>query len=367
MTPAFSAFLDFLRILAAGAVFASHAALYWNDGPNESLQGWAHDGVIAFFVLSGYLVSYSAFTRDRGFASYALARAARIYSVALPALVLTLGLDYLGQQIRPDLYRHYVYEGALYYFPFFLLFGSDLWFISETAFSNVPFWSLCYEVWYYVLFGVVAFGRGRARLALAALVLLIMGPKLWLLLPLWALGSWILRLHGRMRIGPAPARLLFLAALAGLAALKYWRIDDALDGWLDQALGGFASHRLRYSQWFLGDYLVGGCIGLAIFAARDAGFRWFGRPAAKGALSQAASYTFTLYLLHYPMLLFLSAALGHEPGSPVSLGLLVALTLVAVIAVAPFTEHRKDAYRQALLLLLAPLAALHARRQPAGE
>jgi peptidoglycan/LPS O-acetylase OafA/YrhL len=323
--------------------------------------------VIAFFVLSGYLVTYSALERERSAAGYALARAARIYSVALPALVLTLALDYAGQAIRPQLYRDYLYEGAIYYFPFFLLFLSDIWFLSETAFSNVPFWSLCYEVWYYVLFGVVAFAGGRTRLVLAGIVLLIMGPKLWLLLPLWALGSLILRLHGRMRLGMGAARILLLLALAAFAALKLWRIDDALDGWMDAALGGFPEDRLRYSKWFLGDYLVGACFGLAIFAARDAGLGLLGRPAARRTLSEAASYTFTLYLLHYPLLLFFSVALRHDKASAFSLVLLVCATLAAVVLIARFTEHRKDVFRRAILALASPFAAAQGRRGAASE
>lgn len=363
MNPAFSGTLDLLRILAAGVVFASHAALY-GPGPHDHLQGWAHDGVIAFFVLSGYLVTYSATQREREWAAYALARAARIYSVALPALALTLALDSAGQLMRPELYRTYQYDNALLYFPFFLLFGSDLWFVTEHAFSNVPFWSLCYEVWYYALFGAVAFARGRLRLALVGLILLIMGPRLWLLLPLWALGSWLYRLHGRVRLEATRARALLLAAVAGYGALKTWGLDAALDSRVDAALGGVPQDWLRYSQWFLGDYLVGAAIGLAIFAARDAQVPWLGAPATRRRLGQAASYTFTLYALHYPLLLFFSILFRHEPESTAGLLLLVAATLAVVVAVAPFTEHRKDAFRRAIMAGLAPFIAL---RRPAAD
>ena len=352
MNPGYSGFLDLLRILAAATVFVSHAALY-RTGPNLTLQSWAHDGVVAFFVLSGYLISWSAAERERTLSRYALARAARIYSVALPALAITLALDYAGQLMQPELYAHYLYERPFLYFPFFALFASDLWFLAETAFSNVPFWSLCYEVWYYVLFGVLAFRAGSARLALAALVLLIMGPKLWLLLPLWALGSWIYRLHRGRRLGEQQARLLFAIGVAAFAALKFWRLDDALDAALDAAVGGFAARNLRYSQWFLGDYLVGGAIGLAIFAARDANFGWLGGP-PKRLLARAASYTFTLYLLHYPLLLFFSVAFGQERGSASGVALLIVATLAAVAAIAPLTEHRKDAFRRAILAVTAP-------------
>lgn len=356
MNPAFSGFLDLLRILAAGAVFASHAAIY-GAGPRSALQAWAHDGVIAFFVLSGYLITWSALERDRCLSGFVYARAGRIYSVALPALLITLALDFAGQAMRPDLYAQYQYDRPILYFAFFLAFASDLWFLSETAFSNVPFWSLCYEVWYYALFGVLAFCAGWARWALALVILLVMGPKLWLLLPLWALGSWLCLQHRRTQLAPTHARALLLLATTSFAALKLSGLDGVVDAWVAAALDGFPGRHLRYSQWFAGDYLVGGTIALAIFSARDADLGWLSRPRLKRALSAAASCTFTLYLLHFPLLLFFSVLFRHERGdSPLSLAAMVAATLAFVVAVAPFTEHRKDVFRRAIQAALSPIA-----------
>ncbi len=38
---------------------------------------------------------------------------------------------------------------------------NEVWFISITSFSNVPYWSICYEMWYYVGFALIVFLPGR--------------------------------------------------------------------------------------------------------------------------------------------------------------------------------------------------------------
>ena len=46
-----------------------------------------------------------------------------------------------------------------------LLLLNEVWFVSITSFSNVPYWSICYEMWYYVAFGLVMFLPRRIGLA----------------------------------------------------------------------------------------------------------------------------------------------------------------------------------------------------------
>jgi len=53
---------------------------------------YAHSAVIVFFVLSGFLISLAA-QRDGSMTEYLLNRASRIYSVALPAMLLTWAVD----------------------------------------------------------------------------------------------------------------------------------------------------------------------------------------------------------------------------------------------------------------------------------
>jgi peptidoglycan/LPS O-acetylase OafA/YrhL len=105
LSRATSLYLDVWRLLAAMTVFVGHVSgkrltggFLWQFGP------YMGQAVTVFFVLSGFVVSYAT-ARQAGTArSYALSRLARVYSVALPALILTFALDAIGRSVRPDLY-----------------------------------------------------------------------------------------------------------------------------------------------------------------------------------------------------------------------------------------------------------------------
>jgi len=339
----FSVYLDAVRVTAALVVFGAHATSPEFLTGVPWLQEFAHDAVITFFVLSGYVIAHTAATRDRGLGAYGVNRSARIYSVALPAVLLVPVLDQIAMDWRPDLYgRQYQYEALWLYVPFFLVFATDLWFLAEDAFSNVPYWSLCYEVWYYVLFAAVFFLRGARRIAAVGAVLLIMGPRLWLLLPLWAAGAWAALSVPRV---PAP-RLAFVLSLMGLAAMKATGLDTAADGWVNGLLGGWPESHLRYSKYFLGDWLIGTLILTNILAARTCGFHGLARGPVRRPIVAVASISFTIYLFHVPLLKFFTAALDHDPASVESWTVLMVAVGVTLIGLGLATERQKRHVRR---------------------
>src|ERR1700761_1583770 len=95
-----SLYLDVVRIAAALLVFLAHFAepwasgkLFWQIGPFNG------DAVIVFFVLSGFVIAHATTQNERSAAVYFVNRASRMYSVAVPAIVLTLACDFVGQQL----------------------------------------------------------------------------------------------------------------------------------------------------------------------------------------------------------------------------------------------------------------------------
>ena len=289
----------------------------------------AHSAVVVFFVISGYVIA-SAARRDGSAAGYAVSRAARIYSVALPALALTFILDVATGNTS---YQH---AQPWKYLPLFLGFATDWWFLTENAFSNVPYWSLSYEVWYYVIFGIALFAHGWWRWLLIGLVLALIGPRQWLLLPVWLLG---VALHRAPRV-PRP-RWILAAALLGGVVLHASGLDAALNGRVNDILGGFPGTHLRYSQYFVGDYLFAALVAVAIVAARDAelGFlaRW------RGPIAAAASVSFSMYLMHYPLFVAFASVF---PGNNWVIGL---GTLACVVAFGILFERNKAVARRLLL------------------
>jgi peptidoglycan/LPS O-acetylase OafA/YrhL len=354
MKPSLSAFLDLTRILAALTVFLDHlSAPQYGGALLHVFTKMGHSAVIVFFVLSGFVIAW-AVRRDGSPRDYALSRAARIYSVALPALVLTWTIDNFLIQYHPGALNTIYQHMAIWkYLPLFLTFSTDFWFLAEDALSNIPYWSLCYEVWYYVVFGALVFARGAWRWIIVIACLLIMGPRLWLLWPVWLAGAF---LH---RLPPLPvsrSRLLLFLSLAALVAVKASGIEEMLNDALDRITGGFAGSHLRYSQFFAGDYLVAATVVAAIHAARGAELALLAR--LRRPLAALASITFSMYLIHFPLFLFFGALF---PGQVLVIGLLS----LAVITAFGIVFERNKALLRRVLAALWPMRPAY--RQVAGR
>jgi peptidoglycan/LPS O-acetylase OafA/YrhL len=357
MTRSQSIHLDLLRGMAALTVFASHAVVLLGV-PGALRPDAGHDAVIVFFVLSGFVIAHVAANRERDWRDFAVSRIARIYSVAVPALLLTLAIDlFLTGHGETTWSRGYQLAQPWKYLPFFLLFLTDIWFLGETAFSNLPFWSLCYEVWYYAAFAAATWLTGRWRLAALLAIAAVVGPRLWLLFPIWLLGVAVCRGQALRPLSPLHARLLLVASGALIVVWLAAGATAALDAWIDRATMGWVNAHLRQSRYFLGDWLLGLIVAVHVWAARDAAID-YGRLARPIALVAGAS--FTLYAAHYPLLGFWRHLL---PGWPLAV---VAAALGSVLLLSLVTERRKPALQRWLRRRLgrAPLSPLPAA---AGE
>jgi peptidoglycan/LPS O-acetylase OafA/YrhL len=115
-----SVYLDLIRFLAGLAVLLGHASYARFRG--EWLQGIGflkHDAVIVFFVLSGYVIAYVATHKEDDIIDYSISRFARLYSVVLPALLLTVFLDNWGALLDPQRYSGYAYDMTTLWLGFF--------------------------------------------------------------------------------------------------------------------------------------------------------------------------------------------------------------------------------------------------------
>ncbi len=101
-----SLLLDVLRFSLCLLVLAGHMSQGWFGGGWPNMMPLADGAVPGFFVLSGFVIRYVTRTRERDGRRYFASRASRIYSVVLPAIVLTAVLDALTRRIDPVLYRY---------------------------------------------------------------------------------------------------------------------------------------------------------------------------------------------------------------------------------------------------------------------
>ena len=214
--------LDLLRFTAALTVFLHHANWLHLDGGALSWfrRDVGHSAVVIFFVLSGYVIA--ATLRPGATAlDYAIKRASRIYSVAVPAVLLTMAID-LGCQHwgvptpAPAYQLHHPlpYAGA----------GADVRRRSLDAGRAAILEPavLVAELRGLVLRGVrrVRLRPGRLALGGAAARAAIMGPKLWFLFPIWIGGVVVLRAQRRWTLAQGPARAVAIGAVLTILALE---------------------------------------------------------------------------------------------------------------------------------------------------
>lgn len=334
-----SLYLDLLRFGAATVVLLTHACpvLF----PSLKLPWPGHSAVVVFFVLSGFVIAHATNRADLRPAEYANHRAARILSVTIPALILSGFVTAMVADRPLDPFEDMIggpVERATQLL-LSLLFLGQAWALDVFPPLNGPYWSLNYEVWYYVLFGIWCYGRGWARVLLLLVTALIVGPGVLLLLPIWVLGA-VLYWH-RPTFRP-PIALLLFGASAVLAVLTVGSgIGLQARGvlWLHwpEAMRG-----LHGANQFVGDWILALLVALNIAAAGSLGrfgapLEWLARP-----IRAAAGCTFSIYLYHYPLLVLAVLVLGLR--SWVAL----AAVAVAIVLLARVTEHQVGAVRRLL-------------------
>jgi peptidoglycan/LPS O-acetylase OafA/YrhL len=354
MTPALSVWLDLCRVLAALAVYLGHSVAI-GVAPGAMSTTWhrsADDAVTAFFVISGLVIAHTTRQLNDKAGPYALARLSRVYSVAIPAVLLALAVDLLGMRFDPGQYSpEWQYPKVWLFLPFHWLFLGETWFGAIQPFSMAPYWSLGYEVWYYLLFGCVVFMRGRARWVAVVLVLAIMGPRIVLLLPIWWLGVLLYRHMDRLRPGVWVAHLLMVVAVLAYLAFFLTGLRDLTDAASNGLYARFSELLPRpfdpgSTVHVLSDYVMAVLFVMFVVGCAHSEWRW--PRGAETVIRRLAGYTFSFYLIHFTLLVFARAVGVHNPGWGG-----YALLLLAVLAVTwmlgQVGEQRRRWYRDAMV------------------
>lgn len=300
-----SLLISLLRGLAAIEVAAAHLragffpGLRTMDDPAlwyqalAFLTGFAHQAVVVFFLISGWLVGGSLLNKlgqPHAIKAYAIDRVTRLWTVLLPTFVLILASGIVTGVIdphAPDFSRANDYSFTALVGN---LFGLQTILVPEFG-GNFPLWSLSNETWYYVMFPLlvmcVAAGSGM-RQGLAAAVLLLVG----MLLPLdmvvyftiWLLGAGFSRV--RVECG-APLRALLLVVL--LIASVVFRLKGSND---DMVIASFPQDLLLSVLFLL--FLSSTVNPL------PADKRFVGP--LRRVVVFFSNFSFTLYVVHIPVL-----------------------------------------------------------------
>jgi peptidoglycan/LPS O-acetylase OafA/YrhL len=216
------------------------------------------------------------------------------------------------------------------------VFLGESWTIRVLPGSDVPYWSLNYEAWYYVLFAAVIFLRGRPRIAAVIVAALLAGPRILFLLPVWLMGvtAWRWRAELPDRLG----RPLVVVCLAGFIALEalggerlFWHPSS---GWLPPDFSAY-------------DFVLGALVALFIIGLANVQL-----PMPKARFERLvrglAGTSFGLYLLHYPLLNFFGTVVPGPPDGALRRVLVFGLALGGALGLASLIEPRKASLKAQL-------------------
>lgn len=356
MNRAFSLYLDLIRFGAACLVYIYHSNQRWLVKEPLWFSDYGHSSVIVFFVLSGFVIAYVTDTKENEWTRYAASRLSRVYSVVLPTLLLTLLLDGIGRQLRLDSYSYPIDQIPVRLLASLLMLN-ETWFISITMFSNVPYWSITYEFWYYLLFGVISFLPRRQALWLAVVIFALLGPKLLLLAPIWYAGVLLYRCKSCEQMPLRQAWTLTLGSTALIVLAHGFGLFNAMHLGFAELVGPVAYRELTFSKFFIADYLL-----CALVVCNFAGVRrlcrdthldieWLEHP-----VRFVAGFTFTLYLMHQPLFLFWGSVLRGDPRTLWPWLCVTVLTFASVWLLGLFTENKRHLLRQWILRQLQTLA-----------
>ncbi len=342
LSSGFSLFLDLVRILSAVVVVCVHlsqADLLGLDFEFASQMGRA--AVMLFFVLSGFVIAYSMARSQPTLEQYLMSRASRIYSVALPVLLLAFCIVALiGEIPSPVLQNYYQVEKAYVYIPIHLVFAGEWWNINEKPPWLEPYWSLSYEVWFYIIFAIWFYLQGVLRWVTGIACCLLIGPKILMMMPIWMMGLACYDLCQRCYVTPAKAVMGFLFSWCLIISLLLFEFPLLIRR-LVEASWILPEIPLGTAVWIGSDYILGLLIAVQFLCAYY--LPWTQLIRFSSLIRRAASYTFTLYLSHVIVIGLWIYYWGDSVINPLfePVGIVVSI-VVATFALGQFTEHRRS-------------------------
>jgi peptidoglycan/LPS O-acetylase OafA/YrhL len=330
-------------------------------------------GVDVFFVISGFLIT-GLLLRERertgriGFVQFYARRARRLLPAAVVTLVVTLvvALNVVAPLDRPGVGLDAAAAAASIANLRFALEAGDYFAVVSTPSPFLHFWSLAVEEQFYLVWPALIFvvARGRhsvRRLAVALGVIvtasLAAGIVITDLAPNWAFYSlptraWELGLGGLVAVGAA-----VLARIPGPIV--------GVVGWLGLASVAFATLTFDSSLPYPGSAALLPTLGAAAMIA--GGSRAFGPGRLLGIapLRYLGRISYSLYLVHWPILVLAPLALPVEPTELTRLALVGLSIGVAVLSWAlvetpfrtglPWLAHRP---RKTLTIAMSAILAV---------
>jgi peptidoglycan/LPS O-acetylase OafA/YrhL len=338
MDKGYSLYLDVLRFSAAMVVFFSHVASQdLTDGFLWQFKAYGQTAVMIFFVMSGYVIGFVTHKKEKSIRDYSVARLSRLWSIIIPALLLTAVCDYIGLQVNPALYTDSAWsypEGSQvvnYVLSFFLV--QNLWDMNLNPGINGPFWSLTYEWIYYILFGLFYFFKSRIKWLFISLIIVISGPSIVLLFPIWLLGYALFKLELKNKIIFEQSYFKALVSLVAILLIiivgPEFRSIGTSVSWMSRTniFGDYFDASMFIIHLYFSPHIIN--IIKPVLFKYERLIRW------------SASLTFALYLFHRPIIQLIAALYDGAQDNMFYRIIMIVITFTIVATIGRWCELKK--------------------------
>ena len=362
-----SVLLDVLRLVCAIIIASVHLTQPFFSHGWPDLTDYGKPALVMLFLLSGLVIRYVTVMRRGKMSDFWIDRVSRIYSVVVPALAFTIIASYLAMRINPAYYMpHWGINSSqpLLRTAANLVFMAQSWNLTLAPFSNEPFWTLSYEVFYYAFYAAGMYLVGARRIFWLLIASALAGQHILLLLPLWLIGCFAHDVYQRARdpqISLRKVNLIFLIAglIGAVLVPAIFQFTIYLKGFATRFF--WAHHHAPINlHWAYVYYAEGIPVvflllwAMVLFdrvnvADKAEWVKWV------RLLSEA---TFPLYLLHFPLFVVLAAAFPAQCAHAwFRFGMLaLAITIAAFLArpTVEFKNYLRDLLRKVVRPRLVP-------------
>jgi len=341
MNKSTSLYLDFLRIFAAFGVLLNHANFPWFS--NSLFPGdLGHKFVAFFFVLSGFLIAFTVDKKNKGGTNYLISRFSRLYSVVFPALIFTYLIDHLGIYLHPAFYSMHVDpDRQAVRFFLNLTFMQQIWNLCIKPSTNGPFWSIAYEFWYYIMFWVFCYYTGGRRIIGLLLLSMFVGIKILLLLPVWIFGVIAYKCTQKVKITSKIARIILIPVSIAIVILTFiWDFSVPANNWF------YGKQLLFFSANFVFDWVYGLLVAINVYCFSISSFELKRPMLIERAIKHLSSISFSLYLFHFPLLVFIASIVPYNKSSYFQVVLILILVLLIVNVLSIISEKQREHFKK---------------------
>lgn len=303
------------------------------------MSAHADEAVAVFFVMSGIVIRFVSVEKEMTLRSYALARFTRIYSVVPLALLVTYICDQIAVfgSSSPSGQHLLTPNHTLSDLLRCLTFSNQYWFQDIQFGSNHPYWSLGFEVNYYIIFALFAFISNKIfSIMIITAFLFVLGPKISCYFLIWILGVVFYRnITNGFKMKRSHALFLFVSSIVLYSILR-----NTLS-YLKHPMFEYTDlYNLIYSLTY---YLVIALIfimNLVAFQSLAAGEKVFTASQTR-AIRWLANGSFTVYLAHVPLLNLANSVIPNLKDNSFIGALVLASVIALCLGLAEIGERRK--------------------------